>query len=137
MWLFVCIFCVVFVILAVHLVWRQMRRTFCLKSLPKVPFKVLVPFLRPNKTTTELFQMTEKMTNYYDSLAAFWSGLDLTVICDDPVNLKTILTSKDCLDKPYLYRLVPETAEGIVFSEGNPNHDECYRFRKMIFPPFF
>lgn len=108
----------VLVITMVRLVLRLLRLNSYVKTLPKIPFAVLMPLFRRHKTSVELFQFLEKIGNYYDGLASFWVGTILVVICDDPVNMKTILMSKHCVEKPYLYRLVTAIGDGILLAKG-------------------
>lgn len=121
--------CTVIVILWVKLRLRQEQLGSYVKNLPKIPFKVLLPFLRPNQTTADLFKNIEGLTNYHEGLAAFFAGPRLAVVCSDPENMKTILMSKDCLNKPYLYRMVPQISNGLLFSSGNLSCNICVRLR--------
>lgn len=123
------VICVVFGILVVDLVLRQRRQSPYVENLPKLPFKMFVPLLRPNITTAEIYHRMEQLTNYCHGLVAFWIFPKLVIICDDPVNLKTILMSGDCLNKPYHYRMVPASGDGILFSRGISNRDEYFRFK--------
>lgn len=120
MFLLVWTICMVFVILVVKNVLRLKRMGSYVKRLPGIPFKAVLPLLQPNTTTTELFKIYENITNYLDGdgLKKIWLLHKLVVLCDDPVNLRTILMSKDCLSKPYQYRLVSAVGEGILFSKG-------------------
>lgn len=111
------IICTALVILVFDLILRRLRHSFYVKNLPKIPLKVILPLLRPNITTTELFQIYEKATKINDGLAAIWILAKLVIVCEDPVNLRTILMSKDCFGKPYHFRL-NTAAAGILFSEG-------------------
>lgn len=112
--------CMVFVIWVADAMLRFKRVASHVKKLPTIPIKVLLPILRPNITTTELFQIYDKISYYFDSdgLTKVWLLHKLVVLCDDPVNLRTILMSKDCFSKPYHYRLVSAVGDGILFSEG-------------------
>lgn len=123
MFLFLWIICTAFVVMVFDLILQRLRLSFYVKNLPTIPLKVVLPLLRPNVTTTEIFQIDEKATNMHDGLTATWIFAQLLVICDDPVNLRTILMSKDCFGKPHNYRLIPAIANGILFSEGE-SHDE-------------
>lgn len=117
---FVWVMCALLVILVVSAVSRRQRLSAYVKKLPKIPFALLAPFLELHsyKTQTELFQCIDKVINYYDGLASFWMGSKLVVICDDPVNMKTILMSKHCVNKPYIYRMMAAAGNGIFTSTG-------------------
>lgn len=108
--LLVSLVCVVLLLLAV-LKSHRIR-------LRKIPISMLVPFLRPQKMTANLFRNLEKVTSHFDGLFAFWIGPEQAVVCDDPVNLRTILMSKDCFNKSFHYRMVPAVGDGILFSDG-------------------
>lgn len=116
--LFVLLIGAVLVIAMLRLMLRRLRLNSYVKTLPKIPFSVFMSLLRPNKTKVEQFQCFEKICNYYDGLASLWVGTKLVVICDDPVNMKTILMSKHCVDKPYYYRLVTAIGDGLFFANG-------------------
>lgn len=116
--LFLWIICALLVISVVYVVSRRQRVNAYVKNLPKIPFALLAPFLelKSNKTQTELFQCIDKVVNCYNGLASFWMGSKLVVICDDPVNMKTILMSKHCVNKPYFYRMMAAAGNGIFTS---------------------
>lgn len=122
--------CVIFFIIWIKLALRRKRRNSYVENLPKIPFKVLLPLLRPNITTTELFQIYEKATNSIDGdgLKTFCIFANLAIVCDDPVNLRTILKSKDCFSKTHHFRLLPAVADGISFSES-----KLHKFQITIF----
>lgn len=110
--------CAAFVILMIDLVSRRKRLSDCVRNLPKVPFSAIVPFLRPNKTSAEVFECFEKIFNYHDGLSSILVGSKLTVFFDDPENIKTILLSKDCVDKPYYYRQLTAGGDGLFTANG-------------------
>lgn len=100
------------------MVLRLLRLNSYVKTLPKIPFAVLMPLLRRNKTKVELFQCIDKVINYHDGLSSLCTGTKLVVFCDDPVNMKTILMSKHCVDKPYIYRMITTVSDGLVLAKG-------------------
>lgn len=120
--------CVMFLIVWIKLTLRRKRRNSYLENLPKIPFKVLLPLLRPNITTTELFQIYEKATNYFDGdgLKASWIFTNPAIVCDDPVNLRTILKSKDCSSKTHNFRLLPAVADGISLKTFEPTFNRRF-----------
>lgn len=112
------IVCVVFVILVIDSILRRMRLNAYVKDLPQISSLVLLPNLWQTKTSTELFQIFEKVVNSCDGLFSIWVGTKLVIHCDDPVNMKTILMSKNCLDKPYYYRQLSACGDGIFTAQG-------------------
>lgn len=116
--LFVWLIFVLLLISVVSVVLRRQWLNSYVKKLPKIPFALLAPFLQiySYKTQTELFQCIDRVINHYDGLASFWMGPKLVVICDDPVNMKTILMSKHCTNKPYIYRMITAAGNGIFTS---------------------
>lgn len=60
-----------------------------------------------------MYQSLQTILNYYDGMASAWFGTKLAIICDDPVNIKTILMSKDCVNKPYYYRMMRLAGKGL------------------------
>lgn len=109
----------VLVIFLVSVVSRMLWLNSYVRNLPRIPLSLHLSFLRPNKTSVELYQCLEKITNYCDGLAYFWMGTKLAILCDDPANIKTILMSKDCINRPNFYRMMPGTGNGILTANGN------------------
>lgn len=52
--------------------------------------------------------------------AAVWLGPKLHIIIDKPEDMQTVLLSPNCLDKPYVYRFLPNE-RGLFTSEGISN----------------
>lgn len=119
LFIFGCLICFVFasLLLVLFLYWLHFNRYVW--NLPKIPNKVLVPFLRPNKTAIDMYECLENLVNSHRGTSAAWLGPRLAVFCDDPVNVKTVLNSKHCFGKPYLYRLMTAAGNGLFTSDGN------------------
>lgn len=131
--LFVWVICAALMIFVIDFVMSRMRFNKYIKVLPKIPLAVIVPFLRPNQTSVEIFQCIEKVINHYNGLASFWIGTKPVIICDDPVNMKTILLSKDCISKPSFYRMLSVAGNGIFSAKGIPfclHPFKCVRFEQ-------
>lgn len=129
--LFVWVICAAFVIFMVDLVSRRKRLSDCVRNLPKIPLSAIVPFLRPNKTSTEVFECLEKIFNYHDGSASMLVGTKLTVLFDDPENIKTILLSKDCVDKPYYYRHIAG-GDGLFTANGICDKNNCHSICRTL-----
>lgn len=102
----------------VHFIMKMYRLNEMVKDLPKIPLGLTRKMLTANKTSIDSFHVLEKALGFHNGLAKFWIGPTLAVVCDDPENMKLILMSKNCVDKPYLYRLIGGAGEGIFASHG-------------------
>lgn len=64
-----------------------------------------------------MYEITQQISNSYERLGKGFIAHMLTIFVDHPDDLKTILNSKDCLDKPYIYRLIPG-GDGLLTANG-------------------
>lgn len=115
---FVLLIVMVLTIYLVQIILDMLRQNSYVKNLPRIPFKILLPMLRQNKTTTDIYEYLNRILYEYDGLSKLWMGSRLVVVCADPVNIKTILMSKDCLDKPYIYRMMAGVGNGIFTAQS-------------------
>lgn len=70
------------------------------------------------KSTAELFKGITEFIRDMDTPAKAYIGPVLNITLDKPEDIKTILMSQTCLDKPYMYRFLPSTV-GILTTECN------------------
>lgn len=82
---------------------------------PQLPFVGAAHFFI-GKSTTELFSGIVKFINDNDTPAKAYIGPILNITLDKPEDIRTILMSSSCLDKPYMYRFLPSTV-GILTTE--------------------
>lgn len=61
------------------------------------------------KNTAQLFTDIVAFVKTYGTPAKSWIGPALTITLDKPEDVKTVLMSQTCLDKPYMYRFLPST----------------------------
>lgn len=61
------------------------------------------------KTTAQLFTDIVLFIKTFNSPTKSWIGPVLTITLDKPGDIKTVLMSPTCLDKPYMYRFLPST----------------------------
>lgn len=61
------------------------------------------------KNTAQLFADIVQFVKTYNSPTKSWIGPVLTITLDKPEDIKTVLMSQTCLDKPYMYRFLPST----------------------------
>lgn len=66
-----------------------------------------------------MYEVATQISNSYERLGKAWLGPMFVTICiDHPDDLQTILNSKDCLDKSYMYRFMP-AGDGLLTANGN------------------
>lgn len=70
------------------------------------------------KSTAELFDGIVKFVNDVETPSKAYIGPVLNITLDKPEDIRTILMSAACLDKPYMYRFLPSTV-GILTAECN------------------
>lgn len=68
------------------------------------------------KSTAELFSGIVKFVKDNETPAKAYIGPVLNITLDKPEDIRTILMSQSCLDKPYMYRFLPSTI-GILTTE--------------------
>lgn len=59
------------------------------------------------KDSVEIFAYGDRLIRQLGTPLKAWIGPMLNVTLDRPDDIKTILMSADCLDKPYMYRFMP------------------------------
>lgn len=92
------------------------------------------------KNTTEMFNAITEFTRSNETPTKIWIGPCLTITLDKPEDMKAVLTSPHCLDKPYMYRFLPSdmsiatikgTSQRFTKLCGHKinvfNYHDCYR----------
>ncbi len=64
----------------------------------------------------DVYEIATQISNSYERLGKAWIGSKLFVFIDHPDDLRTILNSKDCLDKPYAYGFI-KAGDGLLTSD--------------------
>lgn len=64
-------------------------------------------------TATEIFSDLVKFTTHNETPLKMYIGHRLKIILDKPEDLKAVLTSPHCFDKPYIYGFYP-SPRGII-----------------------
>lgn len=59
------------------------------------------------KSTSDLFRGIIKFIQTNETPTKIWIGPVLTITLDKPEDVKAVLMSPNCLDKPYMYRFLP------------------------------
>lgn len=99
----------VLTILVKYYFWKQHMESY-VKDLPGLEGTLPVignahEFV--GKSTAEMFTEITSLVKRLDSPIKTWIGPMLTIIMDKPEDVKAILMSSNCLDKPYMYRFLP------------------------------
>lgn len=68
------------------------------------------------KSTNQLFDGIVQFVKDNESPSKAYIGPYLNITLDKPEDIKTVLMSASCLDKPYMYRFLPSTV-GILTTE--------------------
>lgn len=68
------------------------------------------------KSTTELFNGIVQFVKDVETPSKAYIGPVLNITLDKPEDIRTVLMSSNCLDKPYMYRFLPSTV-GILTTE--------------------
>lgn len=61
------------------------------------------------KNTAQLFTDIVQFIKTFNTPTKSWIGPILTITLDKPADIKIVLQSPMCLDKPYFYRFLPST----------------------------
>lgn len=85
-------------------------------------------FLLVGKSTKELFDFFVKSIKNGSPIKAYLAA-QLYMAIDEPDDVKAILTSLDCLDKPYIYDYVPH---GLLAEKCKQTNHEYTYFSKIV-----
>lgn len=124
----VLVFCTIWIILKYIL---HMRHTESYVKHLKFT-RLFIPFIGNSfvtmgKSSAELFRVIIQLIKQNDTPNKLYIGPDLVIILDKPDDIKAILTSSNCLDKPYYYSFYP-CPRGI-FTEQCTKHLNCFFFK--------
>lgn len=112
--------CVVFMVTGILKYFLHMRRMESyVKHLPTM--RPLYPFIGNayffiGKSTSELFSGIVNFVKKNETPSKSYIGPVLNITLDKPEDIRTVLMSSSCLDKPYMYRFLPSTV-GILTTE--------------------
>lgn len=111
---------VVFTVTGLLKYFLHMRRMESyVKHLPTM--RPLYPFIGNahfffGKSTAELFSGIVNFVKENETPSKSYIGPVLNITLDKPEDIRTVLMSSSCLDKPYMYRFLPSTV-GILTTE--------------------
>lgn len=110
----VALLCIVFGIALVfkHMVYKQHMKSF-VQNVPTVePSYPLIgsAFEFVGKNSAQLFRMIVQAVKRHSTPCKAWLGPVLAIVVDRPEDVKAVLMSTACLDKPYMYRFLPSTS---------------------------
>lgn len=114
---FVFLIVTLIVSLILYTVLKMYRKNEYVKDVPVIQWAILKQLVTTNKTPVDTFNIIEQMFRFRRGLSKFWIGTKLAVVCNDPADIKLILMSKNCVDKPYLYRFIGG-GDGLFSSHG-------------------
>lgn len=105
--------CVVFgiSIIVKYMVYKRHMESF-VKNLPTLePCYPLVgcAFEFVGKSSAQIFKDTVETVKNHSTPCKTWVGPLLLITVDKPEDVKTVLMSSACLDKPYIYRFLPSS----------------------------
>lgn len=92
------------VLLITVLAWifvRYKRISDLVKNIPNVSSKKIHLFKIKSSNTFDLYN---EISNSYERIGKIWCGPMLVILIDHPDDIKVVLNSKYCLDKPEVYR---------------------------------
>lgn len=100
---------VVLALMVKYYLWKQHMNSY-VKHLPTIQSSIPIlgnayKFL--GKSTAEIFTDIIHFIKTSETPTKIWIGPCLTITLDKPEDVKTILMSPNCLDKPYMYRFLP------------------------------
>lgn len=123
---------VAFLVQTILLVYQRDKKY--VKNIPSVPFWTMTKFVTFKNSSVDTFNKIEEVIGYHTGMAKFWVGTKLVLFCEDPVNMKTILMSKNCVEKPDYYRFIAGTGDGLFTAHGNAiTHHVRVEIRKFEF----
>lgn len=108
-------FIVVFILQSIFEIWRLNNYV---KHVPLIPWSIFKNFVFLKKTTVDVFKYGIEALELYNGIAKVYIGPKLMLICDNPENMKLILTSKECMDKTHFYHFVSAVGKGLFTSNG-------------------
>lgn len=91
-----------------------MRNIECyVKNIPTIPC-VFLPLIGHGhafigKTSEAFLNIYYQFVNKVETPSKFYLGPFLVINLDKPEDIRTILTSSSCLDRPYFYQFLPNT----------------------------
>lgn len=112
-----------------YYMWKKHMNSY-VKHLPTI--KASVPIIGNaykfiGKSTAEIFTDIIQFIKTSGTPTKIWIGPCLTITLDQPEDVKTILMSPNCLDKPYMYRFLPSEV-GILTAACNENETHTFLF---------
>lgn len=105
---FVLVLCTMWIILK-YILHMQHTESY-VKHLKFTP--LFIPFIgnlfvTMGKSPVELFRVIIQLIKQNDTPNKLYIGPGLVIILDKPEDVKAVLTSPNCLDKPYYYNFYP------------------------------
>jgi cytochrome P450 len=123
-----------FIILIASYAWKWKRFFYLARKIPRSQFDlswrgIYDAIYADNRM---IFKMVYESFDNINGLAKTWLGPMLFVIISSPEDVKIIMNSKECLDKPYFIRFPGPVLEGTLFGDV-----EFWHKHRKILDPFF
>ncbi|KAG5670857.1 hypothetical protein PVAND_001091 [Polypedilum vanderplanki] len=123
-----------FIIFIVRLVWKWKRFFYLASKIPKSQFDFSWQGVKDafNADNRMIFKMIYESFDGVNGLAKTWLGPMLFVIISSPEDVKIVMNSKECLDKPYFIRFPGPVLKGTLFGDI-----EFWHKHRKILDPYF
>lgn len=110
----IAVLCIVFGIALVvkHIVnkWRMESFTQNVPTMKPCYPMIGSAFQLVGKNSAQVFSMIVQAVKAHSTPCKAWLGPVLAIVVDRPEDVRTVLMSTACLDKPYMYRFLPSTS---------------------------
>jgi cytochrome P450 len=122
------------VVLIARFAWKWKRFFSLARKIPRSQFDLSWKGVRDviNADNRIVFKMIYESFDNVNGLAKTWLGPMLFVIISSPEDVKIVMNSRDCLDKPYFVRYPGPIIEGSLFGDLKFWHSH----RKILDPYF-
>ncbi|KAG5670858.1 hypothetical protein PVAND_001092 [Polypedilum vanderplanki] len=117
-----------------HLIWKWKRFFYLASKIPRSQFDFSWQGVKDviNADNRIAFKMIYESFDGIDGLAKTWLGPMLFVIISSPEDVKIVMNSRDCFDKPYFVRWPGSIPKGSLFG----SLDYWHKHRKILDPYF-
>ncbi|XP_024874887.1 cytochrome P450 4C1-like [Temnothorax curvispinosus] len=118
-----------------YFLWYCCHKVFFIRRLNNLPGPRTLPFIGNFHILLgreEFVNLLLKMSEDYSSPLQFWLGSKLFIGIYEPDDAKTILHSRNCIEKSMIYKIVPLLGMGLITAPASL----WTRIRKLAAPTF-